>query len=342
MAVRMKDIAKDLGISIVTVSKVLNNHHDISEATRKRVLRRIKELNYQPNLHARGLASGRSYMIGLIVPDLVHSFFSEVAKALAGAIRRKGFGLMIASSNEDAVFEREEVDMMIRRRVDVLIVASCQANADHLRKAAEEVPLILLDRSFDDFEGNFVGADNAQIGRLATEHLLEMGYRRVAHIAGQKTSTSYGRLEGYREVLTRHQLAIRESYIVGRMRSDDGGDISGRQAMERLLSLKPMPDAVFCYNDPAAIGAMDAIIAAGLRIPQDIAIVGAGNLRYAGSLRVPLSSVDVSSTSLGEHAGKLALELTVKKKVVRPRSILVKPKLIIRDSSTPSRDTSTT
>jgi LacI family transcriptional regulator len=334
----MRDIADDLGISIVTVSKVLNNHHDISEATRARVLRRIKELNYQPNLHARGLASGRSFMIGLIVPDLVHAFFSEVAQNLASTIRRKGFGLMIASSNEDAAFEREEIELMIRRRVDVLIVASCQANASHLRKAGEEVPLILLDRRFDEFEGNFVGTDDALVGRLATEHLLQVGYRRIAHIGGQKTSTSFGRLQGYLDTLTRHQLEVRENYIVGRKRSDVGGDLSGRQAMEKLLLLKPLPDAVFCYNDPAAIGAMSAIIAAGLRIPGDIAIVGAGNIRYAESFRVPLSSVDVSPAALGEHAGKLAVELTLKKRMGRPRKILVRPKLIIRDSSTPSRE----
>jgi LacI family transcriptional regulator, galactose operon repressor len=338
MTVRMKDIAADLGISIVTVSKVLNNHHDISEVTRARVLRRIKELNYRPNLHARGLASGQSFMIGLIVPDLVHAFFSEVAQNLAGTIRRKGFGLMIASSNEDAAFEREEIELMIRRRVDVLIVASCQSNASHLRKAAEEVPLILLDRRFDDFEGNFVGTDDLLVGRLATEHLLQMGYCRVAHIGGQKTSTSYGRLQGYRDTLTGHQLAIRESYIVCRKRADVGGDVSGRQAMEKLLLLKPLPDAVFCYNDPAAIGAITAIISAGLSIPGDIAIVGAGNIRYAESLRVPLSSVDVSSAALGEHAGKLAVELTLKKRKVRPQTILVRPKLIIRDSSTPLRE----
>ena len=338
MTVRMKDIAADLGISIVTVSKVLNNHHDISEVTRARVLRRIKELNYRPNLHARGLASGQSFMIGLIVPDLVHAFFSEVAQNLAGTIRRKGFGLMIASSNEDAAFEREEIELMIRRRVDVLIVASCQPNASQLRKAAEEVPLILLDRRFDDFEGNFVGTDDPLVGRLATEHLLQMGYTRVAHIGGQKTSTSYGRLQGYRDTLTRHQLTIRESYIVGRKRADVGGDVSGRLAMEKLLLLKPLPDAVFCYNDPAAIGAMTAIISAGLSIPGDIAIVGAGNIRYAESLRVPLSSVEVSSAALGEHAGKLAVELTLKKRKARPRTILVRPKLMIRDSSTPLRE----
>jgi LacI family transcriptional regulator len=302
------------------------------------VLRRVKELNYQPNLHARGLASGQSFMIGLIVPDLVHAFFSEVAQNLAGTIRRKGFGLMIASSNEDAAFEREEIELMIRRRVDVLIVASCQPNASQLRKAAEEVPLILLDRRFDDFEGNFVGTDDPLVGRLATEHLLQMGYTRVAHIGGQKTSTSYGRLQGYRDTLTRHQLTIRESYIVGRKRADVGGDVSGRLAMEKLLLLKPLPDAVFCYNDPAAIGAMTAIISAGLSIPGDIAIVGAGNIRYAESLRVPLSSVEVSSAALGEHAGKLAVELTLKKRKARPRTILVRPKLMIRDSSTPLRE----
>ena len=109
MAVRMKDIAEELGVSTVTVSKVFNNHKDIGAATRERVLRRIKELNYQPNLHAQGLASGQSFMIGLVVPDLVHVFFSEVAKSISKVIRQQGYGLVISSSNDDPGLEREEI-----------------------------------------------------------------------------------------------------------------------------------------------------------------------------------------------------------------------------------------
>ena len=333
MAVRMKDIAHDLGVSVVTVSKVFNNHKDISPATRERVLRRIKELNYQPSLHAQGLVSGQSFMVGLIVPDLVHAFFSEVAKNLAAVVRKKGFGLVISSSNDDPQLEQDEISLMVRRRIDVLIVASCQENAESLRAVDKEVPLILLDRKFSDFETNFVGTDDVLVGKMATEHLIQMGYRRIAHIGGRKTSTSLGRMLGYRNALARHQITVPASYVIHRKRSDESGDTTGRQAMEKMLKLKPRPDAVFCFNDPAAIGAMNAIISAVLRIPEDVALIGAGNIRYAESFRVPLSTIDVSSSALGEFAGNLALRLAEEKNLRKPKTIVVPPKLIVRDST---------
>jgi LacI family transcriptional regulator len=333
MAVRMKDIAQDLGVSVVTVSKVFNNHRDISPATRERVLRRMKELNYQPSLHAQGLVSGQSFMVGLIVPDLVHAFFSEVAKSLSGVVREKGFGLVISSSNDDPQLEQDEIALMVRRRIDVLIVASCQENAKSLRSTAKEVPLVLLDRRFKDFEANFVGTDDVLVGKMATEHLIQMGYRKIAHIGGRHTSTSLGRLQGYRNALARHKITVPASYVIHRKRSDESGDTTGREAMEKMLKAKPRPDAVFCFNDPAAIGAMNAIIAAGLRIPEDVALIGAGNIRYAESFRVPLSTIDVSSRALGEHAGNLALQLAAEKRSLRPKAIVVPPRLIVRDST---------
>jgi len=334
MAVRMKDIAEELGISIVTVSKVLNNHEDISPATRRRVLRRIKELNYQPNLHAQGLASGKTFMVGLIVPDLVHVFFSEVAKSISDVLRKRGFGLVISSSNEDPELEKQEIEQMMRRRVDVLMVASCQNNTQSLQRVIEQkVPLILVDRNFDGFEANFVGTDDVLVGELATEHLIDIGRRKIAHIGGQTVSTSTGRLQGYKRALARHGIPVRDEYIIKRKRADESGDATGRQAMEELLLLKSRPDAVFCVNDPAAIGAMNAILAAGLRIPEDIAIIGSGNIRYADSFKVSLSSVDVFDAMLGEHAGELALQLTNRKKAARPKAILVRPKLVVREST---------
>jgi LacI family transcriptional regulator len=340
MAVRMKDIAKELGVSLVTVSKVFNNHLDISAETRERVLRRMKELNYQPSLYAQGLASGHSLMVGLIVPDLVHAFFSEVAKSLSSVIRKERFGLVISSSNDDAQLEKEEIALMVQRRVDVLIVASCQETSRGFDEIAHEVPLILLDRRFTNFNVSFVGTDDILVGEMATQHLIDMGFKRIAHIGGMKTSTSLGRLQGYKNALARNKISVPETYILHRKRSDESGDTTGRQAMEKLLKLKPRPDAVFCFNDPAAIGAMNAIIAAGLKIPDDIGIIGAGNIRYAESFRVPLSTIDVSSSSLGEHAGALALQLAASKRAPRPKSIIVQPKLIIRDSSrrTPCQD----
>ena len=333
MAVRMKDIARDLGVSVVTVSKVFNHHKDISPATRERVLRRMKELNYQPSLHAQGLVFGQSFMVGLIVPDLVHAFFSEVAKNISAVVRKKGFGLVISSSNDDPQLEQDEISLMVRHRIDVLAVASCQQDSKSLRAVAKETPLVLLDRRFKDFDANFVGTDDVLVGKMATEHLIQMGYRRIAHIGGRKTSTSLGCLQGYKKALARHGIVVPASYVIQRKRSDESGDTTGRQAMENLFKLKPRPDAVFCFNDPAAIGAMNAIISAGLRIPEDIALIGAGNIRYAESFRVPLSTIDVSSSALGESVGNLALQLAAEKRPAQPKIIVVQPKLIIRDST---------
>ena len=336
----MKDIAEDLGLSVVTVSKVFNNHLDIGVATRARVLRRMKELNYQPSLHAQGLASGRTMMVGLIVPDLVHAFFSEVAQSLSDVLRKKGYGLLIASSDEEPELERSEIEQMIRRRVDVLMVASCQGNPDSLRKVMEQkVPLILIDRNFKGFEANFVGTGDVHVGEMATEHLIGLGRRIIGHIGGQTVSTSNDRLSGYMKALAHHKITLSEKYIVRRTLGDKAADNTGRKAMEKLLLVNPRPDAVFCYNDPAAIGAMNAILAAGLRIPEDIAIIGCGNIRYAESFRVPLSSVDIPCKTLGEYAGEIALQMTSNKKPTRTRRMLVSPKLVIRESSQVSKST---
>jgi LacI family transcriptional regulator len=330
----MKDIAEDLGLSVVTVSKVFNNHLDIGAATRERVLRRMKELNYQPSLHAQGLASGRTMMVGLIVPDLVHAFFSEVAHSISDVLRTKGYGLLIASSDEEPELERSEIEQMLRRRVDVLMIASCQSDSNSVRRILDQkVPLILVDRNFKDLRANFVGTDDVQVGEMATEHLIGLGRRNIAHIGGQTVSTSNDRLAGYRKALARHQIELSEKYIVRRTLGDKAADNTGRKAMEKLLLLKPRPDAVFCYNDPAAIGAMNAILAAGLRIPEDIAIVGCGNIRYADSFRVPLSSVDIPRKTLGEYAGEIALQMTGKTKPTRTKTMLVSPRLVIREST---------
>jgi LacI family transcriptional regulator len=334
----MKDIAEELGISVASVSKVFNNHADIGAETRKRVLRRMKELNYQPSLHAQGLASGRTLMVGLIVPDLVHAFFSEIAKSISESLRKGGFGLVISSSDEEPELERQEIEQMLRRRVDVLILASCQSDAKSLARVNEQkVPLILIDREFPGFEASFIGTNDVLVGEMATEHLVATGRRRIAHIGGQQVSTSKGRLEGYRKTLARHGIVVPAKYVVRRRRGDESGDKTGQKAMEKLLRLKPRPDAVFCYNDPAAVGAMNAILAAGLRIPEDIAIVGCGNMRYAESFRVPLSSVDVSRKTFGEHAGALALELAAHSKARRQRTIIVRPNLVVRESSGAAR-----
>jgi LacI family transcriptional regulator len=333
MPVRLKDIAEDLGVSVVTVSKVLRNHEDISPETRKRVLKRIKELNYQPNLAARALVTGKTHLIGLVVPDLVHAFFAQVAKGVSRTLRKNGYSLIIASSEEDSELENAEIARLLAHRIDALIVASTQSSPDFLAEIqGARVPYLLLDRNFRDCEANFVGIDDVEAGVLATQHLIEIGCERIAYIGGRNVSTASNRLQGFKNAMAAHNIAINERYVICRSHLDDDADKTGYEAMKALLRRVPYPDGVFCYNDPMATGAMQAIVEAGLHIPQDIALVGCGNVRYAPVLRVPLSSVDQDSESMGKKAGAIALEL-VTGKSVEVRSVLMQPRLIVREST---------
>jgi LacI family transcriptional regulator len=330
----MKDIARDLGVSVVTVSKVLRNHSDISAPTRKRVLQRMKELHYQPNPAARTLVTGRTNLIGLIVPDLVHPFFSEVAKGISARLRSQAYSLIIASSEDDAGLERSEIDQMLARRVDALILASTQSGSETVRRIREAgLPYVLLDRKIAGVAANFVGIDDVMAGTLAATHLLEVGCKTIGHIGGSDVSTAVDRQACYSSTLARHGVSLPPEYIVKYGRGDDDGDVAGYNGMKRLLQLDPRPDGVFCLNDPVAMGAMRAIVEAGLRIPADIAIVGCGNLRYDDLLIVPLTSIDQDSHNLGVSAAKLAMSIVKRKPGATAKNLIMPVKLVMRASS---------
>ena len=334
MATRMKDIADYLGLSVVTISKVLRNHPDIGEETRKRVLKRVKELNYEPNILARSLVTGRSFLIGLIVPDLLHPFFAEVAEGLSSTIRSKGYSLIVTSSEEDPDMEQREIRHLRTRRLDALVIATTRtelADSDPLFQKDEIV--VFIDRRLPRSVANYVGTDNIAAGRIATDHLIDIGCKRIAHICGRNNSTGIDRLEGYRRALEARKLPLNLDYVIRRLHVDTRSIEEGAEAMRLLLKRTPRPDGVFCYNDPLAIGAMKTILDAGLRIPADIALIGCGNLHYDGCLRIPLSSIDQHSRQIGQKAGKLVLSLIESKQRLAPKSYVLDPVLVVRTSS---------
>jgi len=333
MAIRMKDIAGDLGVSVVTVSKVLRGKTDIGEATRRRVLERMKELNYRPNMMARGLASGRSHTIGLVVPDLVHPFFAEFAKSLASLLRTNETALIMASSEEDPEIEAQELRTLTQRGVDVLILASCRAGLHRVAEVSEgSVPCLLVDRNHPKTRMPYVGSDDVRAGELAAEHLMAIGRKRIAHIGGHNTSPSIDRHRGFADALAKQGRKLPMNYVVKNELVEEAGDAAGFRAMVQLLRLKNRPDAVFCYNDLTAIGAIEAVLKAGLEVPKDVAVIGCGNFRYAGYLRVALSSIDQGTKELGRVAGEMALELSARPRST-PRSIVLRPSLVIRAST---------
>lgn len=331
MPVRLKDVARDLDVSVVTVSKALRDQSDISPATKKRILKRARELKYRPNWIARSLVSGRTHTIGLVVPDLMSSFFAEVAKGISEKVRPGGYHVVISISEENPQLEREEVDSLLARRVDGLVLASAQPpTCTDLFRAVEEhrVPYVLIDRKIAGLDANYVGVNDQTVGRVATEHLIDCGCRSIAHIGGPKIGTAIGRLEGYRKALAHHGMAPAPGLTL-RGEYEDAG---GYRAMRRLLARKRPLDGVFCFNDPVAAGAVKAILEAGLEIPRDIAVVGVGNVHYSDQLRVPLSTVDQSSAKVGQNAAELLLRL-IEKHARGTRTILLPARLIVRDSS---------
>jgi len=328
----MSDIAKDLDVSVVTVSKALRNKGSISVATRKRVLQRAKELNYEANWVARSLVTRRTFTIGLLLPDIRHPFFAEIAKAVAEIVRPLDYHVIISYFEEDPSLEAIEAKSLVARQVDGVILASAQSPGElalfeHFRD--RKVPFVLIDRPMFGVSASFVGVDNEAIGKLATDHLIAQGCRRIAHLRGPGMGIAEARHLGYRQSLKTHKIVMPPEYVVQASYDDD----MGYKAMQSLLRTKPAPDGVFCYNDPVAIGAMKAAANAGLNVPRDIAIIGAGNVHYSDMLAVPLSTVDQGTSQIGTQAAELLMEQITAKRPVSPKNVLIVPKLVVRQST---------
>ena len=330
----MKRVAVELGVSITTVSKVLNNHDDISAATRARVLAKVEELGYRPNAVARSLTLRRTNTLGVIIPDLLHSYFVEIVAGIEQVAAERGYGLLLCSSGDDADRERSALQMLQGRQVDGIVLATSigAANGELLQELQSlGLALVMIDR--DDYPAvscHRVLTDDERAGALAGEHLLATGRRAIAHIAGPRLIHALRREKGWRDALRAGGVPIPPERVAA------GGfkERHGYEAMKRLLELRPRVDAVFAVNDPSAIGAMKAIWEAGLRIPEDVAVVGAGDIIFGDMLRVPLTTVSWSRPELGRAAAELVLAPLVGNGVEGPpRRIIIPPRLIVRKST---------
>jgi LacI family transcriptional regulator len=242
--------------------------------------------------------------------------------------------LIVSSSEEDPEIEKEEILRMLGRRLDALVIATSGMNIEQFeRMESKAQPYVLIDRELAGLSANFVGINDEKAGWLATEHLIDMGCRRVAHIRGQDNSTGIGRFEGYRHALRHRGIPFSEDYVVRRNYVDTETTHQGMEAMRRLLERDPRPDGVFCFNDPLAIGAMITIVEAGLRIPEDIALIGCGNEPNNAYLRVPLSSIDQHSQLIGQRTAELVLSLIESKQMPRARTVILEPTLVVRAST---------
>ena len=329
------DIATHLGITPSSVSKAFSNHPRISAETKARVIKTAIKLGYVPNSLATGLRKGRSGLIGVVVPGIHYSFFSTAIKGIEEQVTANGYNVIIVQSRDSFEFERNQLQNLLRAQVEGIIasIAITTKNYTPFKEVAARVPVVLFDRTFSRSGLSEVTIDDFQGAVSAVEHLISMGYKRIAHLAGFSHIRPFSkRIEGYKHALDKHGLRFRQEYIFECAPNSNEGEF----AMEHLLKLKTPPDAIFAASDFLAYGAMQVAIKNGFKIPRDLGIVGFSNEEFSAQITPAISTIEQYSERLGSIAANLLIDqLAVEKKggnyVVE--KVVVAPKLIIRQSS---------
>jgi LacI family transcriptional regulator len=331
----IQDIARELHVTPSTVSRALNNHHSISDATKKAVVKTARKLHYQHNKIASSLRLGHTRIIGVMIPSAEINFFGSVVHGIEKVAREKGYSILIFQSNEQTEFEREGVETFIRSRVDGVLVSISKQTADpahFLEIKKRRVPLVLFDRASDSLGVPSVVVDDYAGAYKATKHLFEQGCRRIAHIGGpQHVPIFCQRLQGYRDALRDAGLPLTEEYITYGTISIE----SGKQCMESLMQLSQSPDGVFAVEDFTALGAMQALKAGGVRVPEDVAIIGFANEAFGAFITPSLSTVDQQTIRMGEVAAHLFFDKVQTNDFYNdpPHKEVLEPVLVYRGSS---------
>ena len=328
--VTIRDVADRAGVSATTVSHVINKTRPVSDALSKRVLAAMGELGYQPNALARSLRRKQTHTFGLIVPDSANPFFAELARGIEDTSFDVGYSVILCNSNGDPARERLYLDVLATKQVDgILLVAAGESTqpVDALR--ARDIPVVIVDRDVPGLAADCVLTDNAQGGRLATEHLIALGHRRIGCIAGPADLTpSADRVTGYRQALQAAGISADETLIV----RGDFRDRSGYQGAQQLLALADPPTAMFACNDLMAIGAVGAVLEHGWQVPDDISIIGFDDIHLAAYVNPPLTTVAQPKYELGAVAAAMLLE-RLGEREMPPRRRLLVAELVVRRSA---------
>jgi DNA-binding LacI/PurR family transcriptional regulator len=326
------DIAKKLGISASTVSRALNDHPDIKKETKEQVKKTAKELRYYPNPIAQSLKNNRTKTIGVIVPEIKHDFFSSAISGIEEVAYQSGYTIILCQSNES--FEREVINtnMLMHHRVAGMLVSISQntKSGDHFQDLIKRrIPLVFFDRVCEDVVASKVVIDDYKSAFDAVSFLIVKGYKRIAHFGGPKElDICKKRLSGYIDALKRADIYLQNGFVrYGGLHEQDGYD-----SMESLLTEKTIPDAIFAVNDPVAIGAYQRIKEAGLKIPDDVAIMGFSNNKITSLVDPQLTTVDQPSFEMGKKSAEILIGI-INGTVKEAKTVVLDTKLIIRGST---------
>ncbi|HEU5441927.1 MAG TPA: LacI family DNA-binding transcriptional regulator [Ktedonobacterales bacterium] len=335
MAMTLKELGRLAGVHPSTVARVLNDdpHQRVSEEVRTRIVALAREHGYQPNHLARSLRTKRSFVVGTVIPDIANPFFAILFRGVEDAMAASGYSVIMANTDDDVAREQRSIAMLRGRQVDGLLLATARRHDPTIEAlAAAEFPFVLVNRHTDPIRGDAVIPDDHAGAVAAVEHLIALGHRRIAHIAGSdEMSTGHTRRQGYLDTIKRHHLPADSDLMVPGSYREPGG----YAAMRRLLDLPETPTAVFAVNDLAAAGAIRAIEEAGLQVPRDISIVGFNDLSAAiGTARL-LTTVRLPLYGMGEAAAE-RLRARITGQPVAPEPVVIPVELVVRQSTGPA------
>jgi LacI family transcriptional regulator len=332
--VTMADIARSAGVSLMTVSRVINHKDGVSRETRQRIEQIISELDYRPSSIARSLATRRTGTLGLVVPDISNPFFSGVARGVDEVATAHGFSVLLCNTEEEYTREVDMLQLLEEKRVDGVVLCSSRLDAKVLiPNLARHSAVVLVNRVIDNLPKEIsIGAVYVNCergGGLATAHLIERGHHKIGILSGPPASFSgQQRMRGYRAALDNAGIPFRLKYTLSCIPSVEGGC----QAAHRLLSAHPELTALVCYNDLVAVGALQACSELGLKVPDQVAVVGFDDIFLAALVTPALTTCQISTTKLGATAAKVLLERI--QGCQQPcQNIVLEPHLVIRASA---------
>lgn len=332
MPIRLRDIAQDLNLSTMTISKVLRGQTDISAETKARVLKRVRELNYRPNVAARSLRTGQTYSVGMVVPQLEGAFVPALIEAISDAFRKEAYSLILASSNGDAENEERECELHLGRQVEALLFCLREDATDIPQPLKScSTPVVVIGRRVPGSTSMSVGLRENEVGSLAAMHLLASRSRRVAYMRGRRTVVADQRSAGFREALHKAAVPLRPEWMI-ELDSQGGEFDSARIATEKIMKTSPRPDGIVCSSDLSGAGACVAVREAGFSVPEQVQIIGVGNTVEVCE-PFGLTSVDLSAAELGHRAARMALRVIRKSDDAFVRGVGVSPAVVVRSST---------
>jgi len=329
--VTMAQVAREAGVSLMTVSRVINDKEGVSQATRERVQAVIGQLGYRPSDIARGLVTKHTGTLGLVMPDVANPFFAEVARGVEHLAYDKGYNVFLCNTEEDTQRELDVLKSLEEKRVDGVVLCSSRLDDRVLEKAiAGHLAAVLVNRRLASENVGIAVIDDVAGGRMAAQHLLQAGHRGIGFLAGPPASQSgHWRAEGYRAALAAAGVEYNPDWVRHCVPMVEGG----RETARDLLTAHPELTAIFCFNDLVAIGALQACADLGRTVPGDVAIVGFDDIPLAALVTPPLTTCRVPRYELGSEAMRLLLDKIGGCSDEEHKEVILQPKLIVRDST---------